>query len=1389
MNNAESNICQAIEIITNKIVQQAQFDKTIQATIVSCVDSTSGRYKLRYQDSLFYAYSNQPDAIYTQGTMVYVLIQNGDFSKPKTILGTGQNANLNNKVNIFKESRYEMIGQNCVRNSGFKAQLCSYDTLEGPQKKILYSVEEDINELNISALELSRYIVEADCLGCGGTFTTTLPEKQQIKGNYGLCFTASYKAEGGDPVKFSYIIDVNNMEGTPYSQNKNEQIGYFSISPEKFIRLEEVFLFAKDFPDSPKPEDYEDDIVVENLQLFASRIVTDQELDSYYLRLETPYGKVFTKEEGQLTEKRITAKYISKGVDITKSSNLLYYWFYKDATIDLTSPTYSKYGGRGWSCLNEFKHAGTDETSTVLEAIGSEKNYLIIKKNEILSQSKTYKCVAVESESLIMSKEITFENMGSQYKIDLTSQEGYVFYRDVGQTVLKAQVSTYSSEKQDYIPIPAEIELKYSWSKEDIEKQFEYLTPEEETPNQYAVSAKDIYRYSDYSCTVYNKNQFIGTQMVGLYNREEAEDKPSYELVITDGNQVFQYDEDGLAPTDDSLDTPQIIKPLSFYIFDNDSGQRIEAKSISAKDIMWIAPLEENTLIKILDIPDAQSSVLDRKTYTGNAELNYKLASSYNIKRNQNTITLQVQYNGAKLSANTNLLFLKVGENGSNGTKYVCRIVPNTSMENVYWPTIVVDKTTGVAQWNFEPDELHSPFKAELWENGVRIFDGTKSQDTVSLNWSMMCNKITADKRDDSNFEINNLTGEIRYKEANPALPLTNIVKATIQYDKRAFYCSLPVIKIEVENPDAGYSYSIADDSGFKSVIYKSDGTNPSYARDNPFEILVQSGGARVEGLTYEWQTYGKQYSFGSLVNSYLLTEDTYSLDLLADYKKKFRAASVYDGMCLSNAVICTVKEDTTVLAKITIPIHFYLQRYGNSSLNMWDGNSISIENDNGVILAPQVGAGKKNSDNSFTGVVIGVAKTENKEQVGLMGYSEGKQSIFLNADDGSATFGIEGKGQIVFEPSNNKAIIKSGNYGSGAGMLIDLSTPEIRFGQGAFIVDQNGKLFAQGARISGNFNASGSNYTVAFDESQTYIRASSSEGNSHIDFRTGNLYFKTANGSMSLNSTGLRIGASGDSEEGYLSYSTGQGLFINGSIVATSGSIGGWSIGKEKREETDTEMLHYLRGGKLTLWSDGKIDNGDTEEEDAETTSLSFKTNTKTTVEGVTTRYVEKVTLKGMNITFSHKLKGAKDDTYVETARIATNNLFNQSLYFRANAKRSILFGGEDNSGSHNVWAGFVPSYPKECLYNTDKDATHALAFGSPLPSKLEASTDTVITRNKIYVKDIQLTHDDFQEKTLVEYLKDGVGGGKMLPISQLAYDNLKEKDPNTFYLILDES
>ena len=230
------------------------------------------------------------------------------------------------------------------------------------------------------------------------------------------------------------------------------------------------------------------------------------------------------------------------------------------------------------------------------------------------------------------------------------------------------------------------------------------------------------------------------------------------------------------------------------------------------------------------------------------------------------------------------------------------------------------------------------------------------------------------------------------------------------------------------------------------------------------------------------------------------------------------------------------------------------LNRYGHAALNDWDGNSIDIGEQ--TILAPQVGAGKKETDNSFTGILIGSVKDNDKGSIsnGLFGYSKGKRTIFLDADLGKATFGLDKQGRI--EIDGLSAIITGGDYQlkdekkkiAGSGMQIDLREPSIKFGNKKFSVNKDGALVSTSGKIAG--------WNIGEDEltkGKVGLSSNNSTG-TNIAFWAGNL---------NRNEAPFRVD-------------------FNGKMIANGGgNLAGWQIGKTA-----------LTKGKVGLSSDDSNGN-----------------------------------------------------------------------------------------------------------------------------------------------------------------------------------------------------
>lgn len=132
-------------------------------------------------------------------------------------------------------------------------------------------------------------------------------------------------------------------------------------------------------------------------------------------------------------------------------------------------------------------------------------------------------------------------------------------------------------------------------------------------------------------------------------------------------------------------------------------------------------------------------------------------------------------------------------------------------------------------------------------------------------------------------------------------------------------------------------------------------------------------------------------------------------------------------------------------------PISFMHSVYESQLLNTWDG--ARFEDDN-VILSAMLGAGKKNSRNQFTGVLLGdVGKGADILYSGILGFQDGGASFGLGTD-GSAFIGTSGSGQIKFDPSyEGEVVIKSANFNK-----MDKTGGQIKLGKGELeFYHQNG--------------------------------------------------------------------------------------------------------------------------------------------------------------------------------------------------------------------------------------------------------------------------------------------------------------------------------------------
>lgn len=1246
--SVNEKVLDAIELLTKNSVQKAKYDKTIQAQILSCEDSTIGKYRCRYQDATFYAYSSNLDLTFSKGSEVYILVPGNDMSKEKTILGTTNKLGINFVSQAVGDEAYDIVGKNCITSNGIYY-------LDSDNKEYIYTIYEynktiDQN-ISIDIDQLQTYMKQSSSIVAGASFKTSLDKKKQHQGSFGIVFKLCFldNATQSQVIR-TYVIDEDSMSGVnPYQQErKTRQYQIFDIDGQNFERIESISIFNKNFPGSSgeliTQKLNRGDIEVSNIELLSANRMTETELSGIAISFLTPEGTSFVGATNQKAQKTITAQIKVKGKLLTSTSRLLFYWGIEDISISPNSQYYNKHLGRGWKCLNDSNVIQQQEgQEPIIDWIPSTNKYIFNIKDATAKYTKIK--VAVIYNENVITKTLTILKKIGIPDLSIESSGGTRFYFDIGHPDLTCKINGQELVGKEY---------SYYWGyeasngilqqlaeTEDLNNNFQEainklndlkekiangivlpkaseqeLADKEATIYQYNfiqrvkgnkifdVQIKNITSFGTFKCSVFKQEDqeqvYLGTAAITLTN--SLTEQGEYSVVINNGSVVFQYDEEGDAPTSPNSTVQQVIKALTFTVYDN-LGNAIDDEVIQKNSQWWWEFPTENTMLTELnqqtEVQEEQAEDAEFKKYFNIPSLMYGISNKYRVQYQNNQIKLVIKYKDMVLSAVTRFTFVKEGDPGTNGTEYIVRIVPNVADDSDFdgYPTItrvffknqrirrtflnyklknfIEDQDTkvykdGYYQFNSNSAKL---FKIEVWKSGEKI----DLNDTMTLTWEILQNK-----NDTSNLTIDEVSGQIGFTNNFPIMESpADIVKCTVTIEGKKYYATMPVIVVDIQ--DSIYSVQLKPLSGFRYAVYSNDGMKPQYA-NLPFEIICQK---KINDI---WE----DISLNTISNDVLkpIKYDFRNIGALEeDYRNRAEdkplnyfycsPISRFDGYSVTNSVICNVAQKwqiedqigQTLIGSIHIPIHLLLNKFGLSALNDWDGNSIQIKSDtsgSNYILSPQMGAGTKNSDNEFTGVLMGQVKnvsgTTSKSDIGLFGYADGERSFFLNSENGSAIFGKAGNGQIVIDPNavlkddelqsdNNalrqvKGLLYSSNFWKNyddnglptyykyrtkeyiptqntnqEGMLINLSQPEIFFGSGNFYVTKEGYLHASGGGDIAGWKIGKGVLTTAnltLDSANQKIYSGS-----HINLGSGSPGFHLSSDGLSIGER-FRVGSNG---------------------------------------------------------------------------------------------------------------------------------------------------------------------------------------------------------------------------------------------------------------------
>ena len=1167
--NYEDQLLQAMSIIADNAVNNAGYDRTIQGSIVKIVDAGLGQYQVKYQDSVFTATASQFDIEYIIGTKVYVTIS-GEDEKNRIIIGTVAEINSVHADTLSIESKFVKMSTNILANSTLgEIGLHSY-------------INENIdvtNKFTINPLDLTVYQRERSQIYIAAEFKTSLPTEQMVgNGDYGLYIEMEFQRDASSPiVTQTYYLHVNNMIGDPYrSYNFTLQSGIFDIPINQLKKIKKIGVYDENFPSVvkevaatgvvPTTTTQPADIFVRNVELYFIESLTDAELETTVLKITAPLGSYFAAND--TSDKLLEAELRVKGglISDTSLNQVEYYWFKKDITITKTHKYYSPLGGRGWRCLNPLLKestaldtTGDGEGTAATQFQSLSKNYTV-KYDTYLQKKTIFKCVACTPSMTLSSTIVIYdENATNELIIESSEPKTMFIFPAVENLHLTAKYNT---------TVPSG--SSYYWVYEADGKEMEEIA----ATTQHIVTNPNVAsQIITYSVALLNSSQDVIAQAdLTLFNNDNGSD---YYIIFTNGDALYKYDTEGVSPASEAVELKDrlTIKPITFNFYDYAGtliGQDDDEK-LTVFKARWLFPVE-NTLIKT-NYPITHSTTVGTHTYKGFVyrddyyeELNittasdltfhYEIENTFNFMKPCNTIYLEITYQDKVITQPTNLIFTKEGISGTNGTKYSTRIVPVTSgIKQVY---VQKDGSNAGSIRRLNTDNTNNiysaaNFRVQVWGNSELVATGNAN------SWTILPDAPTSLKNA-NNIAVNSsgvisLTGNNNKQAA--ILQAQYNYKSTEEQgsEYKYYYSSYCIPYIRTTSNSANYTYIVQ--GGWQEAVYSPSGEVHRYDNIHPFyltKIAKTTGTIITEKMTnVRWEPSWKtiNWSNGPVASRYTGADVTiYPPDKL---------------VISNNYIYIQVMSGSTVTDTIIYPVHLYVDRYSMAAMNQWDGNNIEIDEDSGHILAPQIAAGKKESDNSFTGVAIGQTFQGNSNgdpttDIGLFGYYKGQRSIFLDAKTGSAVFGRSDSSQIILDTSG-RSTIKSDDFNwspgtsSGKGMEIELSSlsisgqsaprnkgPYIAFGSGRFYVTYEGKLHATDVDVTGKITAT-----------------SGKIGNWIID--NGSIYNEQGSGRVELTSQGEIIVKNGTTA----SASTTFKVTNKGYLTSVSGKIGGWNIGSDK--------------------------------------------------------------------------------------------------------------------------------------------------------------------------------------------------------------------------------
>lgn len=1081
------------EILNKAIAMQVKdgvtgltYNRTEKAKVINIQKRDLGKYMVDNGTAKYEAYSDNHR--FNLDDLVYVNIPNNDYAEQKTIIGQYSTDDTKSATYISPLENYLPVSDSLFSDpdistgwqpsAGILANGDNADVITDNYTSVVHQevlldtdltpekllekkgIPSDIQsnkdyktdaERKKAALAKYKLVVEKaldkyngyTAVGLSADFMTMLKALDAVKGNYGLLFIVDYYSTGEatdtNPNKegtLAYRLDSSNMIGDIYNfHTYYQQEALFDLtsipSNAKFTRFRIIFYQLGNFENSSKKEiahseknkltnvyeNFPNNLLVRNIDFTFGEAFDGSAADDY-AKVYTTSGTTYNSSASTAQNRKHLKFRWAHKVDNTDNSQAM---IGVDSNTDITikhKELLAKLNPKiHWYRYTLRKMGGKYAAQTAYYYQNGQKEDLWQGEESEVTGS------ALGGANW---KEITPKVAGEydyrRFEIDvdpITSRSSNYykaiieFGPEVTTTVDGKQVTGYDKASADYRFIVSNI-LELTTESEVVDGATADLLGSVNIKAMDPTKGK-YYLYN----TITNK----------LSSETYATTRHYLEVFMTSS-------EDGSNLLDNTVDLiwkiPQAMTMIQEIIPSNVSGGKI----LQPTDKIFNQIPYENGYIYIMR--DASS-----ERGSASNQQDFRIADYYSPNATSNTIYCYAIKNNVVYRG---MITLEFGQQGSNGTDYTMTLRLGDKFDKNFANQEAGDSALLIG------DSKYTEIKFELYDSKMIPVDLTSDKISNII-------KLWTDRSSEGYFSGVNSAKNLDFivssdkkrvaVRVNPSVKDINALKyiilqaslkSTVGDDAGtdmtsvAFTAYLPIHIKTNATQTLGY--------GTDSVVYNDSGANPSYYNDI-YGIINKGDPTRISGVKFKID-YVSKYK----------ESDTLGRNGEANFFPKFNAdnklivPTMYLENMKGNIGVNAILNDKVIYH---IPLLIIKNRWNVPALNEW-GGGLTVDPEGNMVLAAMVGAGHKNSDNTFTGVVMGDIKSVGKASIdtGLYGYESGDQSFGFNAE-GTAFIGKAGTGRINF--NGNEGTIQSAAWSTSdkgsndplhSGMRIDLQHGEI---------------------------------------------------------------------------------------------------------------------------------------------------------------------------------------------------------------------------------------------------------------------------------------------------------------------------------------------------------